>query len=686
MATDIERLVVQMDAKITGLQNGVNKAMGITNKMHRDMTRGNKQLATSFRNVASSIAVMHGPLGGIASRFSSTASIFSRTNLAMGAMVIGAGGVTFAFGKMLGIAREAIAEFDKLGKSARTAGISTDLYQSLGFAALEEGVDGLESAIDQFTVRVGALRNGQGELATFLDKTNKSLLEQLQLSTNQEERLRLVADAIRDATTAEEKATIARAAFGRSGVDMVRILKDGADGLDDFTRRARELGIVVDREVIARSEEMNNQLGVAQRIIDIELKRAFVDLAPVVIAAAQAIAAVAAAIGDVADSVKILTGNIGIASSGALQSQLDNLVSEYREYGNLIDEIQASGRDLSTRDIWGNVVETHEAQIEVIREQMQANLNSQAEIMAILLSRKPSAVPDAAPGEIVPVGGGSKSSPFMSAMQSIADRVEMVKAETEAMRSLNPLVNDYGYALEYARAKQQLLNAAKKEGLVVTPELASAIHDMASALAEATVEAAQLTEQQDNLRQSWEEWRDVSKSAMRSFIDDLVEGKTATEALGSALQQLGNHLINLGLNSLFGSGGNDFGLFGRMFGFADGGYTGPGGKHQAAGVVHKGEYVFSKEATQRAGVGNLEAMHRSLKGYASGGLVGGLSLPAMPSAANDNAVSLTYAPQIDARGADMAAVARLEQVMQRDRAEFEGRVQAVVRGRGRKWK
>jgi hypothetical protein len=56
-------------------------------------------------------------------------------------------------------------------------------------------------------------------------------------------------------------------------------------------------------------------------------------------------------------------------------------------------------------------------------------------------------------------------------------------------------------------------------------------------------------------------------------------------------------------------------------GFADGGYTGPGGKYQPAGIVHAGEYVFTKEQTRRAGVGNLAALAGSLSGYARGGLV-----------------------------------------------------------------
>ncbi|VFS57649.1 Phage-related minor tail protein [Kluyvera cryocrescens] len=55
-------------------------------------------------------------------------------------------------------------------------------------------------------------------------------------------------------------------------------------------------------------------------------------------------------------------------------------------------------------------------------------------------------------------------------------------------------------------------------------------------------------------------------------------------------------------------------------GYATGGYTGSGGKYEPAGVVHRGEFVFTQEATNRIGVGNL---YRMMRGYATGGLVGG---------------------------------------------------------------
>jgi hypothetical protein len=73
-------------------------------------------------------------------------------------------------------------------------------------------------------------------------------------------------------------------------------------------------------------------------------------------------------------------------------------------------------------------------------------------------------------------------------------------------------------------------------------------------------------------------------------------------------------------------------------GFAEGGYTGHGGKYEPAGVVHRGEFVFNKEATRRIGVDNLERLHelfasfgrRTPGSYASGGSVSSAALLSGP--------------------------------------------------------
>lgn len=67
----------------------------------------------------------------------------------------------------------------------------------------------------------------------------------------------------------------------------------------------------------------------------------------------------------------------------------------------------------------------------------------------------------------------------------------------------------------------------------------------------------------------------------------------------------------------------------KMSLYDSGGYTGAGAKMDPAGIVHKGEFVMTKEATNRLGVANLYALMnskntgRSQRGYANGGAVGG---------------------------------------------------------------
>jgi hypothetical protein len=60
--------------------------------------------------------------------------------------------------------------------------------------------------------------------------------------------------------------------------------------------------------------------------------------------------------------------------------------------------------------------------------------------------------------------------------------------------------------------------------------------------------------------------------------------------------------------------------FGSGPGYAEGGFTGPGGKYEPAGIVHKGEFVFNQETTSR-NRGLFEAIHKGMAGYANGGFV-----------------------------------------------------------------
>lgn len=69
-------------------------------------------------------------------------------------------------------------------------------------------------------------------------------------------------------------------------------------------------------------------------------------------------------------------------------------------------------------------------------------------------------------------------------------------------------------------------------------------------------------------------------------------------------------------------------------GFDKGGYTGAGGVREPAGVVHRGEVVWSQRDVARSGgVAAVEAMRKGLRGYAGGGAVGRSVIPQANAAA-----------------------------------------------------
>lgn len=127
-----------------------------------------------------------------------------------------------------------------------------------------------------------------------------------------------------------------------------------------------------------------------------------------------------------------------------------------------------------------------------------------------------------------------------------------------------------------------------------------------------------------------DQWADATTTAFNGMTDAFSRFASGTQTdfrqmTVSVLQDLSQILIKAALiNTLKNASGTDgfLGGLASLFGFSSGGYTGAGGVHEPAGIVHKGEVVFSQRDVARfGGVSAVENMR--VRGYANGGVVGG---------------------------------------------------------------
>ena len=260
---------------------------------------------------------------------------------------------------------------------------------------------------------------------------------------------------------------------------------------------------------------------------------------------------------------------------------------------------------------------------------------------------------------------------FAGDMAQIQQRIDLLNAEYNARSQLNPLIEDYGYALEKAKIEQQLLSEAQRAGVEITPQLRDSISQLAENYAKASANSEQLRASQQRLTATAQEFRSLGKDVVGGFVRDLRNGTSAADALANALDKVVDKLIDMALNSFFDGSGGDFfsGLFSGFGGgglsgltwdsWSKGGYTGDGGKYQPAGVVHKGEYVFDADSTRRIGAKNLAR----LAGYAKGGLVGGkvsasgaAGSPVSISIINNSSAKITEKRTENAGGVDLKLI------------------------------
>ena len=169
---------------------------------------------------------------------------------------------------------------DQTAKAARTVALATDSFQGLahGFDLAGISQQQFTQNMIAFVKRVGEARSNTGPLVTFLAKYDTELLKNIQHSRNQEEALRLVANAIKNAATETDKAALANAFFSRAGVQMKDALKGGAGAIDEMIESAKEAGLVIDSDLLAKAEDTNDKFTVLSKTLKVQVTTAILEL------------------------------------------------------------------------------------------------------------------------------------------------------------------------------------------------------------------------------------------------------------------------------------------------------------------------------------------------------------------------------------------------------------------------
>lgn len=163
--------------------------------------------------------------------------------------------------------------------------------------------------------------------------------------------------------------------------------------------------------------------------------------------------------------------------------------------------------------------------------------------------------------------------------------------------------------------------------------------------------------------------RNVTTNALNNMSDALADfaltGKGSFKDFANAvISDITRMVMKMLVFKAIEAGGQAMGFdMGWMSkGHAYGGYTGHGGKFEPKGIVHGGEFVFTKEATAKLGVGNLYRLMHAAQGYASGGFVGAVAgrmpVTPQPTLARAGGVQMTFVNHITVTGNGDAVLAQ----------------------------
>ena len=186
-------------------------------------------------------------------------------------------GVGVAAGAMT---KKFLSAGDDLDKMSGRTGIAVEELQKFGFAAEQSGTDlaTFEKAILKQSKILNDAKDGLASATDSLDALGVSV-EDLD-GLNPDEQFLVLADALSEVDDAGERAALAQEIFGKSGAQLLPLVKDGADGITALGDQLEETGNIMSTEAATAAAQFNDSMNVLKQQGLAAGQEAFAALAP----------------------------------------------------------------------------------------------------------------------------------------------------------------------------------------------------------------------------------------------------------------------------------------------------------------------------------------------------------------------------------------------------------------------
>ena len=274
------------------------------------LERSAKPASRGLIAVSAATNDLKGSMVGMTSRLGAAGSALAALGPAGIAVGAGVGATVLALRGAMGAARQAMQDFDALDDAANTMGFGVERLQELRYAAEQSGVtvQQLEDGLRRMTRRIGLFaQDGGGPAAKAFESLGIAVVNSTGAVRSSEDIFDDVTRKLEGLETQAQKSALASQIFGDdAGPKLTLLLNQGSAAIQQMAARARELGLVIDAEMIKRGADAADKLTEIEKVIDARLNVAFVDFAPVVLDLANMFATLASWVASVSDSFRDL--------------------------------------------------------------------------------------------------------------------------------------------------------------------------------------------------------------------------------------------------------------------------------------------------------------------------------------------------------------------------------------------